>query len=84
MKMFVMINKALFLVLMAVFVLNLLMPFGGEAGQWIMRIGLVVLGVHVLELLVIYKKLQAAGHVTANNIFWILVAGILHWKPLLK
>ena len=57
MKMFVMINKALFLVLFAVFVLNLLMPFGGDVGQWIMRIGLVVLGVHVLELLVIYKKL---------------------------
>ena len=76
MKMFVMINKALLLVLFAVFVLNLLMPFGGDAGQWIMRIGLVVLGVHVLELLVIYKKI--AGRRSCHRKQYLLDTGSRH------
>lgn len=84
MNMFIKINKLMFLGLIALFVVNLVMPFAGAAGEWIMKIGLAVLGIHLLELAVIYKKLQAGGHVNAHNILWILVAGILHWRPLLR
>ena len=84
MSLFVKINKLMFLALFGLFTVNLLMPFPGAVGQWIMLIGLAILGVHLLELAVVYKKLQAAGHLTARNILWILVAGILHWKPLLR
>jgi uncharacterized protein YhhL (DUF1145 family) len=83
-NLFVKINKFMFLVLFAVFTVNLFVPFAGAAGQWIMWIGLAVLGVHLLELVVVYKKLQAGGHLSIQNILWILVAGILHWKPLLR
>lgn len=84
MNMFVKINKFMFLMLYAIFIVNLVLPFPGAAGQWIMWIGLAVLLAHVLELVVVYKKLQAGGHLSAHNILWILVAGILHWKPLLR
>jgi len=80
----IMINKALFLALFVVFLVNILMPFDNPAGQWIMWVGLGILAIHILELLVMYKKLRAGGHLTAKNVIWILIAGILHWKPLLR
>jgi uncharacterized protein YhhL (DUF1145 family) len=80
----IMINKALFLALFLVFLANILMPFDGPAGEWIMWVGLAVLAVHILELVVMYKKLQAGGHLTIRNVIWILIAGILHWRPLLR
>jgi uncharacterized protein YhhL (DUF1145 family) len=49
-----------------------------------MWVGLGIVAIHVLELLVMYKKLRAGGHLTAKNVIWILIAGILHWKPLLR
>lgn len=84
MNLFVKINKFMFLVLFAIFIVNLFVPLAGAAGQWIMWIGLVVLGIHLLELVFVYKKLQAGGYLSMHNILWILVAGILHWKPLLR
>jgi uncharacterized protein YhhL (DUF1145 family) len=84
MAMFVKINKLMFLGLFGLFTVNIFLPFPGATGQWIMWIGLVILGVHLLELAVVYKRLQVAGHLTAHNVMWILVAGILHWRPLLR
>ena len=80
----IVINKALFLALFVVYLVNILVPFDDPAGQWIMWVGLGIVGIHILELLVMYKKLQAGGHLTAKNVIWILIAGILHWKPLLR
>ena len=84
MNKFIAFNKLILLGFWLAFIVNVFLPFAGAVGQWIMWIGLVILGVHLLELAVVYKRLQVAGHLTAHNVMWILVAGILHWRPLLR
>ena len=79
-----MINKIAGLIIPLAFLVNIVMPFPGAWGVWVMRIGLILMVVHSLEYVVVYKRLNAIGRATAADFFWVLLLGFVHWKPLLK
>ena len=78
------LNRAVGLLLLAAFIINLVMPFPGAWGSGVLKVGLVLLAVHTLEFVIMYKKLKAIGRATAADLFWTLLLGFVHWKPLLK
>lgn len=77
-------NRAVGLLLLTAFIINLVMPFPGAWGPGVLKVGLVLLAVHTLEFIIVYKKLKAIGRATAADLFWTLLIGFVHWKPLLK
>jgi uncharacterized protein YhhL (DUF1145 family) len=78
------LNRAVGLLLLTAFIINLVMPFPGAWGPGVLKVGLVLLAVHTLEFIIMYKKLKAIGRATAADLFWTLLIGFVHWKPLLK
>ena len=66
------------------FAFNLLQPFDGNWGVGIHWLGFVMLVVHVIELVLGYSKLKAAGHASLKDIAEVLAFGILYWKPIIK
>ena len=84
MNKFIAINKFLLLGFWLVFIVNIFMPFAGAVGQWVMWIGGAMLVVHLIEFVVMRKKLQDQGHSGLINFVWIMLCGILYWKPLLR
>ncbi|XXK45791.1 DUF1145 domain-containing protein [Porticoccaceae bacterium nBUS_17] len=66
------------------FAFNLLQPFDGNWGVGIHWLGVVMLVVHVVELVLVYSKLKAAGHTSLKDIVAVLAFGILYWKPIIK
>jgi len=77
------ISYALFAFWIA-FAFNLLQPFAGNWGVGIHWLGVVMLLVHVVELVLVYSKLKAAGHASFKDIVAVLAFGILYWKPIIK
>ena len=43
-----------------------------------------MLVVHVVELVLVYSKLKAAGHASLKDVVAVLAFGILYWKPIIK
>ncbi len=84
MNKFIAVNKFLLLGFWLVVIVNIFMPFAAAAGQWIMWIGGAMLLVHLIEFVVMRKKLQNRGHSGVMNFVWIMLCGILYWKPLLS
>ena len=84
MKNFIKINKGLLLAFWLAFVVNVFMPLGDWATHWVMGIGLLMLLVHALELAAVFKRLKRIGHATPVDFIWIMLLGLLHWKPLLR
>ena len=66
------------------FAFNELSSFGGNVGLVLHWAVLVMLVAHVIELAIVYKKLQAINHGSAKDIISVLAFGILFWKPLLS
>lgn len=77
------VNRAVGLILLLAFLVNIVMPFPGAWGVWVMRIGLILLLVHAIEFAIVYKRLEGVGHATPVDFFWVLLLGFMHWKPLL-
>ena len=84
MNKFIAFNKLLLLGFWLVFIINIFMPFAGAADQWIMLIGLAILIVHLIEFVVMRKKLQSRGLSGLMNFVWVTLFGVLYWKPLLR
>lgn len=78
------INKIAGLMMLLAFLVNSVMPFPGAWGVWVMRVGVILMVVHSLEFVVVYKRLKAISRATAADFFWVLLLGFVHWKPLLK
>ena len=81
---FLALNKYLLIGFWLVFVVNLVMPIASDAGQWVLWIGVLMFVVHAVEFLVVRKKLHARGYSGMESLFWVLLLGILYWKPLLR
>ena len=84
MNTFVAFNKFLLLGFWLVFIVNIFMPFAAAAGQWIMWIGLAMLVVHLTEYAMVRKQLQSRDHSGLRDFVWVMLVGILYWKPLLR
>ena len=85
MKNFIKFNVYALVAFWLVFLVNLLMPIGGEeVAQWILRIGVALLVIHALELAVVFKGLKKIDRTSPVDIIWVLLVGLFHWKPLLS
>jgi len=78
------LNRIVGLLLLSAFIINLVIPFPGAWGPGVMTVGLILLAVHTIEFIIVFKKLKAIGRATAADLFWTLLLGFVHWKPLLK
>jgi len=84
MQKFAQINMYILAGFWLAFIVNLVMPLDGSLGTGVLWAGMVFLVLHVIELVVVYSKLKAAGRARSADIVAVLAFGILYWKPLLK
>ncbi|MDG1495885.1 MAG: DUF1145 domain-containing protein [Porticoccaceae bacterium] len=84
MNKFIAFNKLILLGFWLAFIVNVFLPLAGAVGQWIMWIGAAMFAVHLIEFVVMRKELQRRGHSGSMDFVWIMLWGILYWKPLLR
>ena len=84
MKQFNQLNKMALYVFWVAFVVNLIMPFGGDLGQGVLYVGLGLLAVHLLEYMFVFKKLKRVERTSAKDFVSVMLVGLFHWLPLLK
>ncbi len=78
-------NNALRAALLATYALAAVSLFGllpGDLAQLLQRIVLVVLVIHVVELLLVFKHVRTYQGSLAASVLLTLLFGLLHWKPL--
>lgn len=76
--------KANLVVLYALTLASLVWPMPLDAGFWLQRISLILLAVHAVETVVMFKSVRKyAGSLTVS-IALSLLFGLLHWMPLAK
>jgi uncharacterized protein YhhL (DUF1145 family) len=66
------------------FAKNLITPFEDTFGQGVFWTGVIMLVLHIIELVLVYAKLNAVGRGELKDVLSVLVFGILFWKPLLS
>ncbi len=84
MNMFIKANVVALYGFWVAFVVNLVMPFNGAAGEWVMKIGLALLVIHLIEFAVKFKQLKEIDRATPLDFVLVLLLGLFHWKPLLS
>lgn len=70
------------IIVWALFLVNLLAPFSGIWGEWVLRIGLAILAIHAVECVVFAKRIKAAGGNALHHIVMILLFGVFHVRSL--
>lgn len=78
-------NKFMRLSLLVIYLLAVIgtfveLPFG--AGPWLLKVTIIVLSAHVLEALLMVKKLQLYEGPLYVSVLLTLAFGFLHWGPL--
>jgi uncharacterized protein YhhL (DUF1145 family) len=66
------------------FAISLITPFEDTFGQGVFWTGVIMLVLHIIELVLVYAKLNAVGRGELKDVLSVLVFGILFWKPLLS
>ena len=84
MKMFNQMNKIALYGFWVAFIVNLIMPFSGDWGVGILYIGLGLLAIHLVEYILVFKKLKNIDKTTPKDFVLVMLVGLFHWVPLLK
>ena len=74
--------RALLLVVYALAAASFFMTLAFDLGPMLRRIALVLLGVHVVELIAVFKHVRLYQGPVGVSILLTLLFGLLHWKPL--
>ncbi|TXH86484.1 MAG: hypothetical protein E6Q78_16935 [Rhodoferax sp.] len=80
-------NRFLKLNLLGLYVLalvSLLMPMPWDSNALLQRLSLILLGVHVLETIVMFKHVKAYQGPLWKSVCLSLLFGLLHWLPLAR
>jgi uncharacterized protein YhhL (DUF1145 family) len=80
-------NTALKGSLIAIYALaciSLAWPLPFEAGPWLQKISGILLAIHLLETVVMFKHVRKYQGPLATSILLSLLFGLLHWLPLSK
>lgn len=64
--------------------ISLVWPLPLDAGPWLQRISVILLAIHVLETVVMFKHVKKYKGPVSTSILLSLLFGLLHWKPLSK
>lgn len=62
----------------------LVMPMPWDLGPLLQRIALIVLAVHVVELVFVFKHVKAYAGPLFTSVVLTLLFGLLHWMPIAK
>jgi len=79
------LNAAIKTLLVATYLLagvSLAVTLPYDAGPWLQRISLVLVVVHGLELVLMFKHVRLYRGPIAISVLLTLLFGLLHWKPL--
>ena len=76
------IFKALLLATYALAIISLFATLPYDAGPTLRRVSLIVLAIHLLEAVVMFKHLRLYQGPLATSVVLTLLFGLLHWKPL--
>ncbi len=74
--------KALLLIVYALAAASLFMALPFDLGPMLQRIALVLLVIHVVELIAMFKHVRLYQGPIGISILLTLLFGLLHWKPL--
>ncbi len=70
--------------LYALALLSLLVPMPWDSNALLQRLSLILLGVHVLETVVMFKHVKAYEGALWKSVALSLLFGLLHWLPLAR
>lgn len=70
------------LIFWALFLVNLLAPFAGIWGQWVLIGGIGILTIHAVECVIFARRIKAAQGSAVHHIVMILLYGIFHGRTL--
>jgi len=76
--------KANLIVLYALALASLVWPLPLDAGHWLQKISLILLAVHAIETVAMFKHVRKYAGPLAVSIALSLLFGLLHWMPLAK
>lgn len=76
--------KSNLLGLYALALLSLVMPMPWESNGLLQRLSLILLAVHVVETVVMFKHVKAYAGPLWKSIVLSLLFGLLHWWPLMR
>ena len=74
--------KALLLVVYALATASFFVGLAFDLGPLLRRVALVLLAVHLVELIVVFKHVRLYQGPIGISILLTLLFGLLHWKPL--
>ncbi len=74
--------KSLLLATYALAIASLLVPLPLDAGPMLRRISLILLAIHLLELVFVFRHVRRYKGSLATSTVLTLLFGLLHWKPL--
>ena len=74
--------KALLLAVYALVAASFFMALPFDLGPLLRRVALVLLAVHLVELIVVFKHVRLYQGPIGISILLTLLFGLLHWKPL--
>ena len=74
--------KTLLLATYALAIASLLLPLPFDAGPMLRRVSLILLAVHLLELVFVFRHVRLYKGPLGTSIVLTLLFGLLHWKPL--
>lgn len=72
------------LIIWALFLINIYLPFPGDWGVIIFMIGFVILAAHIVELVVFAGRIRAAEGSTLYHMAMIMLFGVFHARDLPK
>lgn len=75
-------SKIVMLALYAVMIVLALVSADSAAGVWSLRILMVLAGVHLIEMIVFYKRCKEAGGSMGNHLLNVFLFGVVHMKEL--
>ncbi len=76
------IIKTVLLATYALAIASLFAPMPFDAGPMLRRVSLVLLAIHLLELVFVFRHVRLYKGPLATSIVLTLLFGLLHWKPL--
>ena len=76
--------KSGLVVVYALACISLVWPLPLDAGPWLQKISVILIAIHVLETIVMFKHVKKYQGPLSTSVVLSLLFGLLHWMPLSK
>lgn len=76
--------KGSLVIVYALALISLVWPLPLDAGPWLQKLSVILIAIHVLETVVMFKHVKKYPGPLSTSIMLSLLFGLLHWLPLSK